>query len=432
MGRDQLSAALGGGMPAEKQAARRAVVAAIVGNVLEWYDFAVYAYMARLVAKNFFPAGDEVTSLLSTFAAFGVGFVMRPLGGILIGRLGDVKGRKAALVVTIGLMAVGTVMIGLTPSYAAIGVAAPLLVVVARLIQGFSAGGEWGTSTAFIVEWAPERRRGLLGSLQQCSVAGGLLLGSSVAAAVSMLLPAETVEGWAWRIPFLVGGLLGPVGWYLRRHIDETPAFRAATQSDASLQRARPVVLAARAFGFTVVWTVAYYLVLVYMPTFTQAHAGLTRTDALWATSAGLLVVVIVTPFAGAVSDRIGRKPLLVAACVSLILLPYPLFALMLSGANFAVVVAAQAVFAIAISLFSGPGPAAIAEIFPTAVRSTWLSSAYSLAVAIFGGFAPFIATWLIAATGSPLSPVYYLIAAGVVSLGVIVHLEETAAKPLR
>ena len=418
-------------MPADKQAARRAVVAAIVGNVLEWYDFAVYAYMARLVAKNFFPTGDAVTSLLSTFAAFGVGFVMRPLGGILIGRLGDVKGRKAALVVTIGLMAVGTVMIGLTPSYAAIGVAAPLLVVVARLIQGFSAGGEWGTSTAFIVEWAPERRRGLLGSLQQCSVAGGLLLGSSVAAAVSMLLPAETVEGWAWRIPFLVGGLLGPVGWYLRRHIDETPAFRAATQSDVSVQRARPVVLAARAFGFTVVWTVAYYLVLVYMPTFTQAHAGLTRTDALWATSAGLLVVVIVTPLAGAVSDRIGRKPLLVAACVSLILLPHPLFALMLNGANFAVVVAVQAVFAIAISLFSGPGPAAIAEIFPTAVRSTWLSSAYSLAVAIFGGFAPFIATWLIAATGSPLSPVYYLIAAGVVSLFVILQLEETAAKPL-
>src|SRR5262249_32986160 len=154
--------------------------AAIVGNVLEWYDFAVYAYMARLVAKTFFPTGDDVTSLLSTFAAFGVGFVMRPLGGVLIGRLGDVKGRKAALVVTIALMAVGTVMIGLTPSYAAIGVTAPFLVVIARLIQGFSAGGEWGTSTAFIVEWAPTQRRGMVGSLQQCSVAAGLLLGSSV------------------------------------------------------------------------------------------------------------------------------------------------------------------------------------------------------------------------------------------------------------
>ena len=188
-------------MPADRRAARRAVAAAVVGNVLEWYDFAVYAYMARVVAKTFFPTGDEVTSLLSTFAAFGVGFVMRPLGGILIGRLGDVRGRKAALIVTIGLMAGGTVMIGLTPSYQAIGLTAPLLVFVARLIQGFSAGGEWGTSTAFIVEWAPAHRRGLFGSLQQCSVAGGLLLGSSVAAAVSTLFPPEAVDAWAWRIP---------------------------------------------------------------------------------------------------------------------------------------------------------------------------------------------------------------------------------------
>ena len=421
-------------MPAEGRAVRRAVAAAVVGNVLEWYDFAVYAYMAAVIAKSFFPTGDEVTSLLSTFAAFGVGFVMRPLGGILIGRLGDVKGRKTALIVTVALMAAGTVMIGLTPSYQSIGLAAPLLVFVARLIQGFSAGGEWGTSTAFIVEWAPSHRRGLVGSLQQCSVAGGLLLGSSVAAAVSTLLPPEAVDSWAWRIPFLLGGLLGPVGLYLRRHIGETPAFRAAAQLDAAARSAqrRPVGLAARAFGFTVVWTVAYYLVLVYMPTFTRAHAGLTRTEALWATSTGLLVLVIATPFAGALSDRVGRKPLLISSCASLILLPYPLFALMLDGAAVATIVAVQALFALAIALFSGPGPAAIAEIFPTAVRSTWMSIGYSLAVATFGGFAPFIATWLIAATGNPLSPTYYLIAAGIVSLLVIVALDETAGKPLR
>jgi MHS family proline/betaine transporter-like MFS transporter len=403
--------------------------------VLEWYDFAVYAYMAGVLARTFFPAGDEVTSLLSTFAAFGVGFVMRPVGGIVIGRLGDVRGRKLALIVTVTLMAAGTVMIGLTPSYASIGLAAPLLVFLARLIQGFSAGGEWGSSTAFIVEWAPANRRGLFGSLQQCSVAGGLLLGSSTAAAISTFFPPEVVEAWAWRIPFLLGGLLGPVGLYLRRHIDETPAFRASAQTPpdrASFAHYHPLRLAARAFGFTIVWTVAYYLVLAYMPTFTQKHAGLTPADALWATTVGLLVLVVATPFAGALSDRVGRKPLLIASCACLVLLPYPLFALMLGQAQAGTIVLVQAVFALAIALFSGPGPAAISEIFPTRVRSTWMSTGYSLAVAIFGGFAPFIATWLIARTGSPLSPTAYLIAAGIVSLLVILGLEETAGKPLR
>lgn len=421
-------------MEGDKQSGRRAVAAAVIGNILEWYDFAVYAYMAGVLARTFFPTADEVTSLLSTFAAFGVGFVVRPLGGILIGRLGDIKGRKTALIVTVGLMAAGTVMIGVTPSYQSIGLVAPLLVLAARLVQGFSAGGEWGTSTAFIVEWAPSQRRGLFGSLQQCSVAAGLLLGSSVAAAVSTAFPPDAVDAWAWRVPFLLGGLLGPVGLYLRRHIDETPAFRAAAQPNASARRAelQPVALAARAFGFTVVWTVAYYLLLVYMPTFTQAYAGLTRADALWATSTSLVVLVIATPFAGALSDRVGRKPLLISSCATFVLLPYPLFALMLGAAPVATVVAVQILFALAIALFSGPGPAAIAEIFPTRVRSTWMSTGYSLAVALFGGFAPFIATWLIARTGSPLSPTYYLIAAGIVSLLVIARLDESAGKPLR
>jgi MHS family proline/betaine transporter-like MFS transporter len=300
-------------------------------------------------------------------------------------------------------------------------------------VQGLSAGGEWGTSTAFIVEWAPERRRGLFGSLQQSSVAAGLLLGSSVAATVNTVFPADAVDAWAWRIPFLLGGLLGPVGLYLRRHVDETPAFRVAQQAPAAVDAGSGAPgLALRAMGFTVVWTVAYYLLLAYMPTFTAGYAGLSRTDALWATSAGLLVLVIVAPAAGALSDRVGRKPLLIGSCAALILLPYPLFALMLSAASLATVVAVQILFAVAIGLFSGPGPAAIAEIFPTRVRSMWMSGAYSVAVAIFGGFAPFIATWLIARTGSPLAPTAYLIAAGLVSLIVILRLDETARKPLR
>ena len=418
----------------DRPRAKRAVAAAVVGNVLEWYDFAVYAYMATIIAKKFFPASDEVTSLLSTFAAFGIGFVMRPLGGILIGRLGDTRGRKTALLVTIALMAAGTVLIGVIPSYESIGVAAPALVVFARLVQGFSAGGEWGGSTTFIVEWAPEGRRGFYGSLQQSSVAGGLLLGSAIAALLNTMVPPETLENWAWRIPFLLGGLLGPVGLYMRRNIEETPAFARAAEmpSENVSPSIAPLRLAMRALGFTILWTVAYYIILSYMPTFLQKYVKLSRTEALWSTSAGLLVLVVATPLMGLLSDRIGRKPLLLAACAGFVLLPYPLFVLMLSGVSLATIVVVQVVLALTIALYSGPGPAAIAEIFPTKARSTWMSTGYSAGVAIFGGFAPFIATWLIARTGNPISPSYYVIAAAVASMAVILGLEETARQPLR
>jgi MHS family proline/betaine transporter-like MFS transporter len=406
---------------------RRAVTAAVLGNLLEWYDFAVYGFLALVLAAKFFPSGDELTALLSTFAAFGVGFVVRPLGGILIGRLGDVRGRKAALTLTIFLMAVGTVLIGLLPTYESIGMWAPALLVLARLMQGFAAGGEWGGATAFIVEWAPENRRGLFGSFQQSSVAAGLLLGSGVTALLSTLLTPEQMGSWGWRVPFLLGGILAPVGIYMRRNIDETPAFRRARDTAPSVPVSSPAALAARAFGFTVLWTTAYYMLLTYMPTFTQKHVGLSRAEALWSNTLGLLVLVVLAPLSGHLSDRIGRKPLLLACCLGMALLSYPLFQVMLSYPALATVMAVQALFALMIASFSGPGPAAIAEIFPTHVRSTWMSTGYSLAVAIFGGFAPFIATWLIARTGSPLSPTWYLIAAAIASTVVVASLRETA-----
>jgi MHS family proline/betaine transporter-like MFS transporter len=352
----------------------------------------------------------------------------------LIGRLGDLKGRKTALLLTIALMAAGTVLIGLIPSYESIGPAAPILIVIARMLQGFSAGGEWGGSTAFIVEWAPENQRGFYGSLQQCSVAGGLLLGSAVAALVSTVLPAQTVDDWAWRIPFLLGGLLGPVGLYMRRNIGETPAFRRVAQETtpaATSDATAPAWLAARAFGLTILWSVSYYIVLAYMPTFLQKHVMLGRSEALWATTAGLLVLVTTIPLSGLLSDRFGRKPLLLAACVAFMVLPYPLFHLMLAGASLGTIIAIQVALALGIALYSGPGPAAIAEIFPTRGRSTWMSTGYSLSVAMFGGFAPFVATWLIEETGSLLSPAYYVMAAAAASTIVVLRLEESAHKPL-
>ncbi|MDP6515517.1 MAG: MFS transporter [Alphaproteobacteria bacterium] len=417
---------------------RRAIVAAAIGNLLEWYDFAVYGFMATVLAGRFFPAENDAVSLLATFAAFGVGFAARPLGAILIGRLADRRGRKTALMVTISLMAIGTVAIGLAPDYRTIGVWAPALIVFARLIQGFSAGGEWGSSTAFMVEWADQGRRGLVGSFQQVSVAGGLLMGSGCAALVGTILTDDAVAEWGWRIPFLLGGAIGLVALYMRRHVDETPAYRRVVAGDRVMAADRvaavgghPLKAAARAFGFTIHWTVSYYIFLAYMPTFAERHLGLDRTVALWSNSLGLLVLVLTVPLAGLLSDRIGRKPLLLASCIGFAVLAYPLFDHMLGGTSIGAIMAAQVLFGLLIALYSGPGPAAIAEMFATLGRATWMSVGYSLAVAIFGGFAPFVSTWLIAATGSALAPVFYVLAAAAVTALVILTMPETARRRL-
>ncbi|CEJ15292.1 Proline/betaine transporter [bacterium YEK0313] len=421
----------------EQGKSRKAVTAAVVGNVLEWYDFAVYAYVAAIIARKFFPAQDEVTALLSTFLAYGLGFLARPLGGIVIGRMGDVSGRKNALLLTMFLMAAGTVMIGLLPTYESIGFLAPLLLVVARLLQGFSAGGEWGGSTAFIVEWAPKDQRGYYGSFQQTSVVAGLLLGSGVAALMNTVLTAPQMESWGWRIPFLIGGILGPIGLYMRRTIEETPAYRAVSEGtptppspDAAVS---PWLLAGRAFGFTIVWTVCFYVLLNYMPTWTQRYMSLTPSQALWANTIGLLALMVAIPVMGRLSDRVGRKPLLIACCLCFIVVPYPVFSYLLSGnVSLGSLIAVQVLFAIMIAMFSGAGPAAIAEIFPTRNRSTWMTTGYALAVAIFGGFAPFISVWLISTLGSPIAHTYYLVAAAVVSTVVIWQLRETAFEDLQ
>ncbi|MCG7359711.1 MFS transporter [Roseomonas sp. ACRSG] len=415
---------------------RRQLAAACIGNVLEYYDFVVYAYLATTIGHKFFPSDNETAGLLASFAAFGVGFLARPLGGIVIGRLGDKKGRKAALLITIFGMALGTVGIGLLPTYETIGLMAPVLLVLMRLIQGLAAGGEWGGATAFIVESAPEGRRGLFGGIGQASIAASNLLSSVVVAIVAGIFTPDEMRDWAWRVPFLLGGILLPVGIYMRRNLKETPAFVEAQQAP---QKARephdlgsPLVLLGKAFGFTVVWTVSYYIMLSYMPTFLTKEAGLTQSQALWGNSIALVVLVVATPFFGWWSDRIGRKPLLLACCAAFAILPYPLFSVILSSPSLATIVAIQIVFNLFIAAFSGAGPSALSELFPTHSRTTLMSTGYSVAVAIFGGFAPFIATWLISSTGSSISPTYYLIFSGVVSGLVIWGFRETAHEKLR
>lgn len=407
---------------------KKAAVAAVVGNVLEWYDFAVYAYVAGTIAKQFFPGQDEAAALLSVFLAYGLGFVARPLGGIIIGRFGDTQGRKAALLLTIFLMAGGTVMIGLLPTYEKIGFVAPLLLVAARLVQGFSAGGEWGTSTAYLVEWAPTGRRGYFGSFQQMSVVAGLLLGSGVAALMNTFLTGDEMQAWGWRVPFLIGGILGPIGLYMRREMEETPAYVAAVEAAPDPDQPSGLALAIRAFGFTIVWTVCFYVLLNYMPTWTQKYLKLTAAQALWANTIGLFVLVVAIPVMGRLSDLYGRKPLLLACCACFVIVPLPVFNFLMSGSvSYTELVIVQIVFALMISMFSGAGPAAISEIFPTRTRSTWMTSGYALAVAIFGGFAPFISVWLITTFDSPVAHSYYLMGSAVISTIVIWGLKETA-----
>ncbi|GJD53033.1 Proline/betaine transporter [Methylobacterium crusticola] len=421
--------------PAEDQR-RKAIVAGVVGNILEWYDFGVYGYFVSTISELFFPASDPLSSLLLTFAVFGVGFVMRPIGSIVFGIYGDRYGRRAALSAVIFLMAFSTLAIGLLPTYGQIGILAPILLVLIRLVQGLSAGGEWGGSTSYLVEFAPEGRRGFVGSWQQVSVAGGFLLGSLSAALVSQILPPADVLAYGWRIPFLLGIVVGLCGAYLRWSLDDTPSFVAleaqGAVSKAPLREAfttqRKATLTI--FGLTLHNTVAYYIPLVYMTNYIRNVGKLTASQAMWIGTACLTVFVILIPIWGAVSDRIGRKPLLLLSSGGYILLSFPLL-MMASSGSVALAFLAQLIMIVFLSFFSGPCPAAYSELFPTRVRYTALSVGYNAAVAVFGGFAPFISTWLIQATGSPLAPAYYLVAAALITFLVTLRIRETAFEPL-
>ena len=402
----------------------RSILAAAAGNVLEWYDFTVYAYMAPYIAAKFFPGDDPVAGLLAVFATFGLGFVIRPLGGILIGRFGDLKGRKAALLLTIILMAIGTAGIGLVPGRDTVGGLAPWLLVFCRLLQGFSAGGEWGSSTAFIYEWAPKGRRGFFSSLQQSSVAGGMLLGSAIAAVFGTILSKTQMADFGWRLPFLLGALIIPIGFYMWRYVDETPVFSAGPTEKVNLRAG--LKLALQAGGIIVIWTVAYYAILTYMPVFTARYSHLGPAAALWSNALSLFVLAVTIPVFGLLADRIGRKPLLLIGAGGFALLSYPLFLLIVKSEGALPVVLAQIVFALMTAIYSGGAPAAVTEIFPSASRLLWMSTGYSLTVALFGGFGPYISTWLVKTTGSPLSPVIYIVGCACLSLAVILPLKET------
>jgi MHS family proline/betaine transporter-like MFS transporter len=421
---------------AEPVVIRRAVRGAAIGNTVEWFDFAIYGFLATYIADKFFPSGDETAALLNTFAIFAAAFFMRPLGGFFFGPLGDRIGRQKVLALVILLMSGSTFAIGLVPSYDTIGVFAPLLLLFLRCLQGFSAGGEYGSGACFLAEYASDKHRGFVVSFLVWSVVVGFLLGSLTVTGLETVLSEGAMDSYGWRIPFLIAGVLGAVGLYIRLRLGDTPEFEALRDegevASSPLKEAvttswRPIL---QIGGLVVIHNVGFYIVFTFLPSYFTKTLGFTKTDAFVSITVASLVALILIPPLGALSDRIGRKPLLIVGSLAFAVFAYPLF-LMLNAGSLAVAIAAHAGLAAIESVFVCASLAAGAELFATRVRSSGYSIGYNVSVALFGGTAPYVATWLVARTGNDLAPAYYVIVAALVTLITVLTMRETARRPL-
>lgn len=401
---------------------RRTIVATTIGNALEFFDFTVYGFLALVIGKLFFPTFSSYGQLLLTVASFGVGFIMRPLGGIVIGAYADRAGRKKAMTLTIFLMALGCALIAFAPTYAQVGVAAPIIIVLARLIQGFSAGGEVGASTTLLVEHATPSDRGYMSSWQFASQGLGILLGAVAVALLSTLLSPLQMESWGWRVPFLLGMLIAPVGMYIRRHLEESLDLKAVAQQE---HRHGSVAEVCSKHGKTVLaailtvigGTAAAYVITFYMPTYAIRELGLPPPVALFAAALTGLLSFGLAPLIGRWSDRVGRKSLILGARLVMAALIYPSFLWLNASPTPAVLFIVVGVLSITLVIQTVPGITMLPEMFPKHVRASGMSLVYSVAVALFGGFSPFISAWLLNTTGSKLAPAWYLLVVALVSL---------------
>ena len=406
----------------------RAVAAAAVGNAFEWYDFTVFVLFAPFIAQAFFPGG-ETEGLIKTFLTFGIGFVARPIGGALIGYLGDKAGRKAALTLTFALMAIGTLVIATSPTQAAIGGWAPLLVLTGRLLQGLSAGGEIGGAASLLVEHAPVGQRARFTAVLQATMAVSNILGALVALAVRELIPADQMAIWGWRVPFLFGLLIVPIGIWLRMTLEETPEFLATAQA-----RHVPILVVlkaqkanvARGFGLSILWGVCTYSLVVFMPVHAQKALGFTADEAFTASLVGNLVLIGVCFLSGWLADRMGRLRLLQRAAWALLVLPPLLMALLIAEHALITLIFVQTGFCILAGLYAGAMPATLAELFPTRSRSTATAIAYNLAFSPFAGFAAVIITWLAGWGLGAQAPTFYVGLTAVVALVVIRSFPKT------
>lgn len=388
----------------------KTLFATCVGNALEWFDIAVYAFFASYIAHAFFPTEDPSVSMLLTFGSFGVSFLIRPLGAIVLGAYADRVGRKKALLMSIMLMMVGGLIITVMPSYQSIGLLAPLMILLARLIQGFSAGGEFGSSTAFLVEHFPERRA-FIASWQFATQGASTLMASAFGLGLTSWLTETQIQDWGWRIPFAFGLIIGPVGLYIRRHVHEPASFVAQEKSSAPLKdlMSRQKTLLLLAMGLMVISTGVNYM-LNYVPTYATKTLHLPGSAAFTATLVAGIILTVVTPLMGLWAEKVGRVPLMWGSLILLALTIYPAFRMVVNNTTPTTLILLVGWMALLKSVYFSTVPSMMADLFPITTRASGMAISYNVAVTVFGGFAPLICTLLISATGSSLAPSYYLI----------------------
>lgn len=401
--------------PDARRTARRAVVAASLGNALEWFDIIIYAFMAPVISRLFFPELADPIGLIITFGLFGVSYLIRPVGAMVIGSFGDTHGRKSALTLTIGLMTLGTALMAFAPTYATIGVAAPLIIVVSRLIQGFSAGGEFGSATAFMTENAPDRKA-FYASWQVATQGVSMFLAALSGFLLNTLVDQATLDAWAWRLPFMFGLLIGPVGLWIRIRMDDTPEFKGAETEGHPLtstfvHHMGRVLTAAACVGAA---TMSVYMI-TYLPTFAQKNLGLPP----WSGYAGAVVagfvIFVGSPLSGMLADRIGQTRIMLAAAGTGIVIAFPLFSWLTSAPKVSTLILLEIILGVLCAAYFAPLPSMLSELFPVEIRTTGMSLAYNIGVTLLGGFAPTILAWLV--TYSLRAPSIYYIAVALLSI---------------
>ena len=414
----------------------RVVGASFVGNFVEWFDYGAYSYFAVAIGAAFFPGGDKTAQLLGTYGILALSFLIRPLGGFFWGQLGDRLGRKKALGLSILIMSAATFAMGLLPTYAAIGALAPILLFLMRVIQGFSAAGEYAGASAFLVEYAPRRKRGFYAAMVPASTATGMLAGSLFATVMSIFLSDAEMADWGWRVPFLLAAPLGLVGRFIRSRLEDTPTFQRFAEEQAKehtplgelyKQHGRALLLT---FGAVLLNAVGFYMVLTYMPTYMSEVVGLNTTESFMVTTIGSVTYVFFILIVGRMSDWFGRRKVLMAGSALFVVLTVPMFMLLGTKSIIAAVFVMVSLGAM-LTLNDGCLPSFLAEQFPTHVRYSGFAVSFNLANALFGGSAAYVSTQLISWTGNKLAPAWYLVVAAAISLLAVYKALETARRPL-